>query len=102
MMTRTLHAGSPIALALVLAGCATHSNRLATSTAQELNGKRLLTLEQLYDPEKKLDFNGKPPAGLVWLDDEHYLWSRADPETKRRIAAPMRAAASASSSSSRT
>lgn len=35
---------------------------------------RLLTLDDLYDPEKKIDFGGSPLAGLRWLrDGAHYL-----------------------------
>ena len=34
---------------------------------------KLLTLDDLYDPEKRVNFNGAPPSGLTWLDDRHYL-----------------------------
>jgi dipeptidyl-peptidase-4 len=43
---------------------------------------RLLTIEDIYDPVKKVDFNGKPPADLEWLKDgESYLQSRTDAGT---------------------
>ena len=43
----------------------------STSTlAQE----RLLTLDDLYHPTKKLDLEGRPPSRLRWLkDNEHFL-----------------------------
>lgn len=34
---------------------------------------RLLTLDDLYDPEKRVNFSGNPPLGLTWFDDRHYL-----------------------------
>ncbi len=34
---------------------------------------KLLTLDDLYDPAKRVNFNGSPPAGLSWIDDQHYL-----------------------------
>src|SRR5262245_56161107 len=34
---------------------------------------KLLTLDDLYDPEKRVNFSGNPPARLTWLDDRHYL-----------------------------
>src|SRR6185503_1310132 len=41
-----------------------------------------LTIEDIYDPEKKVDFTGTPPAKLTWLDDTHYLWPKADAKGK--------------------
>ncbi len=43
---------------------------LATITSAQ---DKLLTLDDLYDPQKRVNFNGNPPTGLVWLDDQHYL-----------------------------
>jgi dipeptidyl-peptidase-4 len=34
---------------------------------------KLLTLDDLYDPAKRVNFNGAPPIGLTWLDEKHYL-----------------------------
>jgi dipeptidyl-peptidase-4 len=34
---------------------------------------KLLTLDDLYDPEKRIDFRNTPPAAITWLDDRHYL-----------------------------
>ena len=41
-----------------------------------------LTLDDIYDPEKKIDFDGDVPRMLSWLDDAHYLWPRTDPKTR--------------------
>jgi dipeptidyl-peptidase-4 len=32
-----------------------------------------LTIDDIFDPQRRVDFDGSPPQGLVWLDDEHYL-----------------------------
>lgn len=45
--------------------------------------KKLLTLEALYDPAQRVDFSGQPQSGFVWLDDEHYLWPKRDPKTRK-------------------
>ena len=45
---------------------------LVLSPAVHAQQKRL-TIEDIYDPEKKVDFTGNPPAKLTWLDDTHYL-----------------------------
>jgi len=37
---------------------------------------RLLTIEDLYEPEKRLDFSGGAPVGLTWISDTHYIWAR--------------------------
>ena len=34
---------------------------------------RDLTIDEIFDPVRRVDFDGDPPQGLVWLDDEHYL-----------------------------
>jgi dipeptidyl-peptidase-4 len=36
--------------------------------------QKLLSLETIYDPGKRVDFSGSPPAELTWIDDERYLW----------------------------
>ena len=38
--------------------------------------QKTLTLDDIYDPQKKVDFGGKPVTGLAWLDEAHYLWSQ--------------------------
>lgn len=41
----------------------------ATGFAQD----KLLTLDDLYDPAKRVNFNGNSLFGLTWLDDKSYL-----------------------------
>ena len=35
--------------------------------------QRSLTVEAIYDPDQRVNFNGRIPSGLTWLDDRHYL-----------------------------
>lgn len=50
-----------------------------TTPAQE----KLLTIDDIYDPVKKVNFDGSPPAILRWLKDgTHYLQSKTDPRTR--------------------
>ena len=43
---------------------------------------KLITLDDLFDPVKKVDFGGAPPAALRWLrDGQSYLQFKSDPET---------------------
>jgi dipeptidyl-peptidase-4 len=45
---------------------------------------KMLTIDDIYDPVKKVDFNGTPPLDLKWLKDgESYLQNRPDPATKQ-------------------
>jgi len=46
----------------------------APASAQD----KLLTIDDLYDPVKKVDLSGAPPTDLVWIDDTHYLSSTTD------------------------
>ena len=55
---------------------------LAVSAAPAAAQQKLLTLDDLYDPSNKVDFNGRSYAGLAWLDDAHYL-QPSDPQTRR-------------------
>ena len=53
----------------------------AAARAQE----KLLTIEDIYDKDKKVAFGGSPAPDLVWLSDgEHYLQSR-DEKDKAQI-----------------
>ena len=39
--------------------------------------RRQLTLDDLFDPQRKINFSGSPPRGLKWLaDGQHYLKGR--------------------------
>jgi hypothetical protein len=37
---------------------------------------RAITLDDLYHPERRIDFSGSAPTGLVWMSDTHYLWPK--------------------------
>lgn len=37
---------------------------------------RTLTLDDLYDPAKRIDFSGGAPSGFEWTSDTEYLWPR--------------------------
>jgi len=43
-----------------------------TSAAQQ----KLLTIDDIYDPQKRANFDGHPMTGLAWIDDSHYAWPR--------------------------
>ncbi len=42
---------------------------------------KLLTIDELYDPVKRVNFNGNLSFGLTWVDDQHYLQRKFDPKT---------------------
>jgi dipeptidyl-peptidase-4 len=42
---------------------------------------KLLTLDDIYDPARRINPNGTPPQILRWLDDTHYLQRKTDPKT---------------------
>lgn len=44
--------------------------------------QKLLTLDDIFDPDKKLEFSGAPATGLAWLSDTHFVWPKTDPKTK--------------------
>jgi dipeptidyl-peptidase-4 len=37
---------------------------------------RALTVDDLYDPQRRIDFSGGAPSGFAWLSDTHYVWAR--------------------------
>jgi dipeptidyl-peptidase-4 len=50
----------------------------ASAQTPRVAGGRPLTLDDLYDPAKRIDFSGGAPSGLQWISDTHYLWPKAD------------------------
>ncbi|HEV2764234.1 MAG TPA: hypothetical protein VGV38_14725, partial [Pyrinomonadaceae bacterium] len=47
---------------------------------------RLLTIEDIYDPEKSVNFDGTPPTNLRWLKPgTHYLQARRDASGQSRL-----------------
>ena len=39
---------------------------------------RTLTIDAIYDPDRRVDFSGAPPTTLRWMDDETLLQTRRD------------------------
>ncbi|MGE0128832.1 MAG: S9 family peptidase [Blastocatellales bacterium] len=50
---------------------------------------KLLTLDDLYDPEKRVNFGAGPPPRLTWLDDRHYLQGNRKVNALTGEAAPL-------------
>src|SRR5262245_56886497 len=50
---------------------------LALASRPAAAQQKTLTLDEIYDPQKKVEFGGKPVTGLAWLDDTHYVWPQA-------------------------
>jgi dipeptidyl-peptidase-4 len=48
---------------------------LLSSTAL-LAQQRRLTLDDLFDPQKRQDFTGTVPAAVTWLDESTYIWTK--------------------------
>src|SRR5262245_19451220 len=42
---------------------------------------KILTFDDVYDPEKKVEWSGSP-ASAAWIDHEHYLVTRTDAKKK--------------------
>jgi dipeptidyl-peptidase-4 len=49
---------------------------LLSSTASAQSLARRLTIDTIYDPAERLDFNGAPSTTLQWIDDSRYLEPR--------------------------
>ena len=54
---------------------------LAVLPAPAAAQQRALTVADLYDPARRIDFDGGAPAGLTWLDDRHYVEPRSARDT---------------------
>jgi len=68
-LPRCIRVGGALALAALLP---------AAASGQQKD----LTLDDIYDPDKKVDFDGNPPRSLEWIDDAHYLWPKTDPKER--------------------
>ena len=53
--------------------------QVGTAVAQQ----KLLSIDDLYDPDTRIDFSGDPASGLTWISDTHYLQSRQNPADQR-------------------
>ncbi|MGH9349552.1 MAG: DPP IV N-terminal domain-containing protein [Vicinamibacterales bacterium] len=50
---------------------------LLIAAGAEAQQKRL-SIEAIYDPEKRVEFSGTPPTDLAWIDDGRYLWVKRE------------------------
>jgi dipeptidyl-peptidase-4 len=44
--------------------------------------QKLLTLDDVYDPQSRINFTGTPAIGLKWMDATHYLQPPADRDSR--------------------
>lgn len=44
-----------------------------------------LTVDAIYDPDRKVEFGGAPATGLAWLSDTHFLWSKGSPAAHLKV-----------------
>ena len=44
--------------------------------------QRMLTIDEIYDPEQRVDFSGQTQSGLTWLSNTRYLQRERDPASK--------------------
>src|SRR3954469_694480 len=55
----------------------------ALSTLCAVAQNKLLTIDDIFDPAKRVNFNGSAPGNLQWLKNgEFYLQAKNDPATK--------------------
>jgi len=76
---------SSLVLCLSLAACEGLAKQPGPSGAgaPQAGDKKHVSFDDLYDPQKPVDFSGKPQKGFVWIDEDHYLVLRSDPKTRR-------------------
>jgi dipeptidyl-peptidase-4 len=84
--------GLPVvaSLAILLVSCSSAGTPASAWTdppqsipqARSAPAHEALTIDALYDADKKVDFSGHPATNLVWIDDAHYLWPKSDRKTK--------------------
>jgi dipeptidyl-peptidase-4 len=55
---------------------------LVVTSTSALAQTRPLTLDDIYDPQRRIDFSGGAPSGIRWISDTHYVWARPDGSTK--------------------
>ena len=47
--------------------------------------QRLLTIDDIYDPGRRVNFSGNPAPAITWIDGTHYAWSQ-NGQRRRRLA----------------
>jgi dipeptidyl-peptidase-4 len=43
---------------------------------------RRFTFDDIYDPDKKIQFDGPPQPDVIWIDDDYFIHRKTDPKTK--------------------
>src|SRR5256885_14611346 len=62
--------------------CLTLTLILLCLSAQTFAQEKLLTVDDIYDPARRVNFSGSPPVDLQWLKDgQSYLQSKTDRAT---------------------
>lgn len=77
----------PLLFVCVAAACETMPSAVRASANQkreveETAGQRL-TIDALFDPASKVDFNGKPKTKVNWIGGNEWLESRTNKDTKK-------------------
>lgn len=49
---------------------------LILSSGTAAGQTRPLTLDDIYDPQQRIDFSGGAPSGITWISETHYVWPR--------------------------
>ena len=39
--------------------------------------QKALSIDTLYDPDARVDFSGTPPTDITWVDEAHFIYSKA-------------------------
>lgn len=68
----TLKLSAPHIVAWVVTMAATIGSLVPVTHAQQ----NVLTVADLYDPDRRIDFDGSVPTGLTWLDNDTYIAKR--------------------------
>ena len=67
-MSRVRNVVTTSATRTALAACG-----LLLASGAGLAQQRALTVDEIYDPQQRVDFSGRTPSGLAWLSNTHYL-----------------------------
>ena len=49
---------------------------IVTATSLTYAQQRLLTIDDIYDPGRRVNFSGNPPPEITWIDATHYARSQ--------------------------
>ena len=47
--------------------------------------QRWLTIDEIFDPARRIDFDGDPPRDLVWIDNDRYLQTERSGTSMRSL-----------------